>query len=104
MEQNLKLELSEKNNIKFRNLIEALLYISTETRPDISYSVNYLNRLQNCCDNTHFKCALRILKYLYFTKDIKLTYQRNANKEMIDCYVYADRRYDGSKIDDWIHN
>ena len=92
MEQNLKLEpaQSEKNDIKFRNLIGALLYISIGTRPDISYSVNYLSRFQNYCDETHFKYALRILKYLYFTRDLKLTYQRNTNKEMIDCYVDAD--------------
>jgi len=44
------------------------------------------------------------MKYLYVTKDIKLTYQRNLNKEMIDCYVDADWAGDGSKIDDWIHN
>jgi len=37
MEQNLKLEPTpEKNNKLFRNLIRALLYISTGTRPDIS--------------------------------------------------------------------
>jgi len=92
MEQNLKLEpaQSEKNDVKFRNLIGALLYISTGTRLDISYSVNYLSRFQNCCEETHFKYALRVLKYLYFTRNIKLTYQRNINKDMIDCYVDAD--------------
>jgi len=76
MEQNLKLEPapSDKNNKQFRNLIGALLHISTGTRPDISYIVNYLRRFQNCCDDTHFKYAQRILKYLYITKDIKLTY------------------------------
>jgi len=92
MEQNLKVEpaSSEKNDIKFRNLIGALLYISTGTKPYISYSVNYLNRFQNYYDDTHFKYALRILKYLYFTKDVKLTYQKTANKKIIDCYVDAD--------------
>jgi len=92
MEQNLKLEPapSEKNNKQFRNLIRTLLYISTGTRPDISYSVNYLSRFQNCCDDTYFKYAQRILKYLYVIKDIKLTYQRNLNKEIIDCYMDAD--------------
>jgi len=62
MEQHLKLEpaSSEKNNKQFRNLIGALLYINTETRPDISYSVNYLSRFKNCCDDTHFKYAQRI--------------------------------------------
>ena len=44
MEQNLKLEPAEETNekIKYRNLIGALSYISTGTRLDISYSVNYL--------------------------------------------------------------
>jgi len=90
MEQNLKLEPapSEKNNVKFINLIGTLLYINTGTKPDISYSY-YLSRFQNCCDDTHFKYALRISKYLYFTKDIKLIYQRNENKEMINCYMDA---------------
>jgi len=47
MEQNLKLEPapSEKNNKQFRNLIETLLYISTGTRLDISYSVNRFTQI-----------------------------------------------------------
>jgi len=67
MEENLKLEPApaEKNNIQLRNLIGVLQYTSTGTRPDISYSVNYLSRFQNCCDDTHYKYAQRILKYLY---------------------------------------
>ena len=46
MKQNLKCEpaLSASNDIKYRNLIGALLYISSSTRPDICYSVNYLSR------------------------------------------------------------
>ena len=74
MEQNLKLEPAEELNksLKYRNLIGALLYISSGTRLDISYSVNYLSRFQNCYDETHYKYALRILKYLYLTKSLKL--------------------------------
>ena len=33
-----------ESDIKYRNLIGALLDISSSTRPDISYSVNYLSR------------------------------------------------------------
>ena len=71
MEQNLSLEPSQSasNDIKYRNLIGALLYISTGTRLDISYSVNYLSRFQNSYDGTHYKYALRILKYLYLTRE-----------------------------------
>ena len=50
MEQNLKLEPAEETNkkIKYRNLIGALFYISSGIRLDISYSLNYLSRFQNC--------------------------------------------------------
>ena len=71
-------------------MIGALLYISSSTRPDVSYSVNYLSRYQNSYNETHWKYALRILKYLYFTKDLKMNYKRNVNCETIDCYIDAD--------------
>lgn len=92
MEVNLKIEKADdcERNIKYRNLIGALLYISSATRPDISFSVNYLSRFQNCYNETHFKYALRILKYLYLTKDLKLIYTGNYDSEIIDCYVDSD--------------
>lgn len=42
MEQNLKLEPAQSatEEMKYRNLIGALLYISSGTRPDVSFSVN----------------------------------------------------------------
>ena len=92
METNLKIAKAElcESDIKYRNLIGALLYINSSTRPDISYSVNYLSGYQNSYNETHWKYALRIQKYLYLTKDLKVNYIRNVNCETIDCYVDAD--------------
>lgn len=92
MEVNLKLENAESENcnIAYRNLIGALLYISSGTRPDISFCVNYLSRFQNSYNETHYKYALRILKYLYLTKNLKLTYSKNKNVEILDCFVDSD--------------
>ncbi|KAJ8706101.1 hypothetical protein PYW07_010878 [Mythimna separata] len=92
MELNLKLNKSNINeDVKYRNLIGALLYISQGTRPDISYSVNYLSRFQNCYNETHFKYALRVLKYLYLTKELKLTYRQSLKTDnIVNCYVDAD--------------
>ena len=99
METNLKIEKAEEctSDIKYRKLIGALLYISSSTRPDVSHSVNYLSRYQNFYNETHFKYALRILKYLYLTKDLNLCYRRNENVEIINCYVDAD--WAGDNID-----
>lgn len=73
MEINLKLEKCELNeNVKYRNLIGALLYISSGTRPDISFSVNYLSRFQNCCNETHFFICLESAKVFVFDKTLKI--------------------------------
>lgn len=92
MEQNLKCEptQSASEHKNYRNLIGALLYISSGTRPDISFSVNYLSRFQNCSNQTLFKYALRVLKYLFLTKNLKLTYERNLKDDILKVYVDAD--------------
>lgn len=66
MEYNLNLKKAAEvnENIKYRKLISELLLISSGTRPDISFSVNYLSRFQNCYNETHFKYGMRISKYL----------------------------------------
>lgn len=99
METNLKLDQATETDesIKYRNLIGELLYISTGTRPDVAFSVNYLSRYQSCYDSTHFKYALRILKYLYKTKDLKLTYCNNVSNEKLDCMVDSD--FAGDHVD-----
>lgn len=99
METNLKLEqaMEVDENIKYRNIIGELLYISTGTRPDVAYSVNYLSRYQSCYNQTHYKYAMRVLKYLYKTKDLKLTYYDNLDAEILDCMVDSD--YAGDNVD-----
>ena len=84
-------------NVKYTNLIGELLYISTGTRPDIAYSVNYLSRFQSCYNETHFNYALRVLKYLYETKDLKLTYFDKLKSRILDCMVDSD--YAGDNLD-----
>ena len=75
MKANLKLEQAKEidESIKYRNLIRELLYISSDTRPDIIYPVNYLSRYQSSYDTMHYTYAMRILKYLYKTEDLTLT-------------------------------
>lgn len=96
MEANLRIGQAKESDesIRYRNLIGELLYVSAGTRPDISYSVNYLSRFQNCYDATHYKYALRVVKYLYETRDMSLRYSRKENSEKIDCFVDSDHAGD----------
>ena len=63
----------------------------------LTQTVNDLSRYQNSCNQKYWKYALRILKYLYLTKDLNMNYKRNVNCETIDCYVDAD--WAGDNVD-----
>jgi len=55
--------LSEED-YPFRELIGSLMYLSTCTRPDISYAVNSLSQFNNNFGNEHWIAAKRILRYI----------------------------------------
>lgn len=90
MEQNLKLEsdVQISSNTQYRSLIGALLYLSMGTRPDISFSVNYLSRFQDCSNESHFKYAKRVLAYVFHTDNLCLNF--STCKEEIVAYSDAD--------------
>ena len=60
----------------YSSLVGALLYLSTHTRPDISYAVNQLCSFCSNPSEKHWIAAKRILRYLRGTKNhvIKYTY------------------------------
>lgn len=63
--------LLESNN-DYRKIIGMLLYISTNTRPDISASVGILAQRVSKPRKLDFTEALRVVKYLHATKELKL--------------------------------
>ena len=75
--------------VKYKEAIGSLLYLSTITRPDICYAVNYLSRYMDKYTKHHWVAAKRIFKYLKGTKNYGLRYSKNNNKEL-ECFVDAD--------------
>ena len=61
-------------DIAYRPLVGALLFASTQTRPDSSMPINELARHMEKPQQKHWDAALRILRYLYLTKEMGLTY------------------------------
>ena len=59
--------------------------------------MNYVSRFQNSYNETHYEYALRVLKYSYKTKDLKLTYGRSMKNEIFDSYIDPD--WAGDKVD-----
>lgn len=64
----------------YRRLIGSLLFVGSGTRLDVAFAINYLSRFQKCATGTHFKYALRVLKYLQETRHLKLTYSGESTK------------------------
>jgi hypothetical protein len=73
-------------NVPFRELVGALLFLSRNTRPDISFAVNFISRFNDCFQEKHWKAAKRILRYLQGSKQLCLTY----HSQEPDFFGYCD--------------
>ena len=70
--------LGDEPTVPYRELIGSLLWISMETRPDISYAVNECARYSSDLKPEHWTACLRILRYLEGTAGHGLHYRRGC--------------------------
>ena len=70
-------------------IIGMLMYLSANTRADISYAVHQAARFTHKPCNSHAVAIKRILRYLKRTQD-KGMFMRPSKDETVDCYVDAD--------------
>ena len=90
IETGTKLKKNEKHTeedtrLPYRELLGALIYVSTTTRPDIAFAVSSLGQFNNCYGVEHWKAAKRVLRYPKGTINAGLTYQ--SNRKPIIGYV-----------------
>ena len=71
----------------YRELIRALIYISTCTRPDIAYAVNRHAQFFASYTDNHFETAKKILMYLSATKHFGL---HLGGRKDLNFKVYVD--------------
>eukprot|EP00961_Rhodomonas_salina_P001502 20572-Rhodomonas_salina.1 len=62
-----------------RSLLGSLMYLQVWTRPEISYSVNYLARYTHRANKTTIAAARRVLRYLATTRDKGIRFKRHAS-------------------------
>ncbi|KAK1406226.1 hypothetical protein QVD17_41515 [Tagetes erecta] len=85
--------LVEDNSV-YQQLLGKLIYLS-HTRPDISYSVQYLSQFMHQPTNAHMQLALRVLRYLkgfpgkgiIFTKGTSFNLTAYADSDWGKCLV-----------------
>lgn len=75
-------------------LAGSLLYLSQWTRPDIAPALSMLTKYTINPGKQHLDGLLHILKYLRKTRQLKLTYGKNSDKDLA---VYSDASWNSCK-------
>ena len=76
-------------NWNYPSVVGMLLYLSGNSRPDISFAVNQAARFTHDPRECHAVAIKRIVRYLQHTKDRGLRFKPSTDWKM-DCYVDAD--------------
>ena len=72
-----------------RSAVGMLLYVCSNTRPDLQFSVHQVCRFAHKPKKSHGQAVKRILRYLVATRERGLEFIPNMD-EGLDCYVDAD--------------
>ena len=72
----------------YRALVGSLIY-TVHTRPDVATIVSSLSRFNDCAQTTHYQAALRVLKYLFHSREKSLRFKPvvKVGNELV---VYSD--------------
>jgi len=78
----------DKEDRPYKQLVGALMYLAICTRPDIAHAISYLSQFCACNDESHWKAAKRVLRYLKGTVDVGIVFTRTSTP--LVGYVDAD--------------
>lgn len=84
------------DNIPYRELLGSLLFIARTTRPDIAFAVSKLAQFGAFHDETHWKHAKTVLRYLKGTASLGIEYGPSTNYVLTG---YSDSDYAGDRND-----
>lgn len=77
---------------EYQSAVGSLLYLSTRTRPDITYAVSNVARFCGAPSKQHWTAVKRILRYLKGTQGLGLLYTKDGPQE---CIGYSDSDWAG---------
>ncbi|XP_052130355.1 uncharacterized protein LOC127751231 [Frankliniella occidentalis] len=89
--------LSEGQRIDapYQELMGRLIYLTVNTRPDMSFSASFLSQYNTTFTEAHWTLAKRVLKYLKATSAVGLTFTKSAKPTF--CVIgYADADFEGN--------
>ncbi|KAA3472466.1 disease resistance protein TAO1-like [Gossypium australe] len=88
-------DFKEVCKTSYRSLVGCLLYL-TSTRLDIMYAVSLLSRFMHCCNESHYRAAKRVLRYIKGTLNYGMVFEKAEHLELTG---YTDSDWAGSSDD-----
>ena len=73
--------------IKFRELLGALMFIMIATRPNIAFAVHHLSRFGQSYGPQHYEAAMRVAQYVHNTRDYVLEFKQTKHPILV---AYSD--------------
>ncbi|KAI2506515.1 hypothetical protein MHU86_7925 [Fragilaria crotonensis] len=73
----------------YRSIVGMLLYLSTNTRPDIAFAVSQVARFCHNPKRSHASAVKTLVRYLHRTSDMGMIVKPTGTLDL-DCYVDAD--------------
>ncbi|KAI2507770.1 hypothetical protein MHU86_6666 [Fragilaria crotonensis] len=73
----------------YRSIVGMLLYLSTNTRPDIAFAVSQVARFCHSPKRSHASAVKTLVRYLHRTSDMGMIVKPTGTLDL-DCYVDAD--------------
>ena len=80
----------------YQSAVGSLLYLSTKTRPDITYAVCNVSKYCTNPTKAHWTAVKRIFRYLRGTSELGIAY---VNNDSDSCVGYSDADWAGDKSD-----
>ena len=82
--------LSPLEQSLYMRIVGSVLFLSTRSRPDLSYTVNYLSLFMQKASQHHLNICYKLLKYIWATKSLTLNFNGTLG---INFYVMVDASY-----------
>jgi Reverse transcriptase (RNA-dependent DNA polymerase) len=80
---------STKESWSYSSVVGMLMYLCSNSRPDITFAVHQCARFTHCTRRVHEQAVKRIARYLRGTKDKGMIIKPNGDLKL-DCYADAD--------------
>ena len=94
-------ESSRSSDYPYQQILGSLMYMSTSTRPDITFAISFLSRRMKNPQKCDELMLSSVLKYLEETGNLQLNYTKSDDLESdeVEILLYTDSDWGGDRED-----